>query len=154
MIASLFPNTASANFIRVIDYVKEFFTWQVLFPFLPLIHCFKGCIFYTLPQKVILLFLELFEEKIKQWFFFFSDQKKIIFSQLLVRRLSVPAAPMISTGCFCVPVCGKLVHHPACFSSSHCRAWQNPGKLHLWEKQLGVKAVLLIRFSLVRGWCW
>lgn len=158
MIADLFPNASSAKFYQGNGFHKRIFHWWILFLFPPLICHFKGPIispiFYTIPWKVILLFLELFEEKNKTVVLFLSDLEKRVFPQLLVRRLRVCQQLMISTVCFSVLVCGDIVCRPAHSSHSHCRAWQNPGKLYLWEKQLGVKAVLLIRFSLVHSWCW
>lgn len=155
MIANLFPNTASTNFIRVMDYAREFFT-DILFLFPPVDSLFQRTHYlshflYHSPKGHITVSGIFWGKK---WFFFFQIWKKTIFTAVSEKVKSVPAALMISTGCFCAILCGELVRRPTCFSSCHCRAWQNPGKLYLWEKQLGVKAVLLIRFSLVHHLCW
>lgn len=61
------PYCRNCKFFRGDRLYKRIFHLKILFQFHPFNHCFKGPIispiFYTIPQKVMLLFLELFEEK-------------------------------------------------------------------------------------------
>lgn len=92
--------------------------------------CYLSPVFCIIPQNVVLLFLELLEEKIKL-VLFFQIRKQNIFAALGEKVKSVPAATPISAGCFCVLVCGELVLRPGRFSSCHRKAGQNLGKLYL-----------------------